>query len=201
MLPVHGGADTTRLRRPIMRCMAPIKFQFYETHLGAKLDGEIRRHGEVANPAISADWAGKVLHMRTKLHRGPDAKTRAAAPPVEHRDSACGAPVSAAQSSAACRGQRFPRRTCTLPDGRNVIEMDAVGMHGRLNTHLDGTVFARLNALALVGMSSGAQDLDNEARLEAVSDIVAESRAVVDEHTDASGFAYDIGANVATAVG
>lgn len=74
-------------------------------------------------------------------------------------------------------------------------------MHGRLNTHLDGTVFARLNALALVGMSSGAQDLDNEARLEAVSDIVAESRAVVDEHTDASGFAYDIGANVATAVG
>jgi len=42
-------------------------FRFYREHLGAELEGEIRRHGEVPNPNIPADWADKVLHARMRL--------------------------------------------------------------------------------------------------------------------------------------
>lgn len=41
--------------------------QFYAEHLGAKLDGVIRRHGD--NPAsnVPADWGNKVLHARLEI--------------------------------------------------------------------------------------------------------------------------------------
>jgi SAM-dependent methyltransferase len=65
----------------------------------------------------------------------------------------------------------------------------------------EGTTFVQLNAVALVGMSERAQDLSSEARLAAVGTIVAESRDLIAAQTDASGFAYEIGANVAMAVG
>lgn len=42
-------------------------FRFYETHLGAKLDGVIRRHGDMPNPSIPADWSSKVLHARLEI--------------------------------------------------------------------------------------------------------------------------------------
>lgn len=42
-------------------------FRFYEQHLGAKLDGAVRRHGDMPNPNLSADWADKVLHARLEL--------------------------------------------------------------------------------------------------------------------------------------
>lgn len=42
-------------------------FRFYQTHLGAKPDGEIRRHGDMPNPNIPADWSGKVLHARMQI--------------------------------------------------------------------------------------------------------------------------------------
>lgn len=42
-------------------------FAFYAKHLGAKLEGEIRRHGEMPNPSIPADWSDKVLHARMQL--------------------------------------------------------------------------------------------------------------------------------------
>lgn len=65
----------------------------------------------------------------------------------------------------------------------------------------DGATFVGLNAVALIGMSSRAQEFGNERRLEAANAIVMESRDVIDANTDASGFAYAIGANIATAIG
>src|SRR5690606_16545021 len=65
----------------------------------------------------------------------------------------------------------------------------------------DGPAFLHLNAMALVGMSSRAKDLSDEARGEAVKLIVADSRPVLSAHTEAGCFAYEIGANVATARG
>lgn len=42
-------------------------FGFYVRHLGARWDGDIRRHGDMPNPNAPADWAGKVLHARLEL--------------------------------------------------------------------------------------------------------------------------------------
>ncbi|HSJ30762.1 MAG TPA: VOC family protein [Longimicrobiales bacterium] len=42
-------------------------FNFYRDHLGATLEGEIRRHGEMPNPNIPGDWGDKVLHARMRL--------------------------------------------------------------------------------------------------------------------------------------
>lgn len=65
----------------------------------------------------------------------------------------------------------------------------------------DGNTFVHLNATALVGMSERAQDLSSEARAAAVGAIVADSQELILANTDASGFAYEIGANVALATG
>jgi PhnB protein len=42
-------------------------FRFYQQHVGATADGEIRRHGEIPNPNIPADWSDRVLHARMKI--------------------------------------------------------------------------------------------------------------------------------------
>ena len=42
-------------------------FRFYEQHLGAELDPVIRRHDDMPNPNIPADWGQKVLHARLEL--------------------------------------------------------------------------------------------------------------------------------------
>lgn len=65
----------------------------------------------------------------------------------------------------------------------------------------DGATFVHLNAVAMVGMSERAQELSAEARTAAAGAIVADSQDLIAKNTDASGFAYEIGANIATAVG
>lgn len=42
-------------------------FRFYQQHLGATMEGVIRRHDEAPNPNIPADWADKVLHARLAI--------------------------------------------------------------------------------------------------------------------------------------
>jgi PhnB protein len=42
-------------------------FEFYQEQLGAKLDGVIRRHGDMPNPDIPADWGNKVVHARLQI--------------------------------------------------------------------------------------------------------------------------------------
>jgi ubiquinone/menaquinone biosynthesis C-methylase UbiE len=60
----------------------------------------------------------------------------------------------------------------------------------------DGTVFVRLNAMALVGMSSASATLDEAARQRAVARITEESADIVRVSSDAAGFRYEIGTNV-----
>ena len=42
-------------------------FRFYEEHLGAKLDGVIRRHGDFPGSNVPADWGSKVVHARLEI--------------------------------------------------------------------------------------------------------------------------------------
>jgi PhnB protein len=42
-------------------------FRFYEEHLGAKMDGVIRRHGDSPASNLPADWGNKVLHARLEI--------------------------------------------------------------------------------------------------------------------------------------
>ena len=42
-------------------------FRFYEQHLGAKLDPVVRRHGDMPNPSMPAEWSNKVLHARLQI--------------------------------------------------------------------------------------------------------------------------------------
>lgn len=65
----------------------------------------------------------------------------------------------------------------------------------------DGMVFARLNAMALVGMSAAGKTMSAEARMAAVDAIAAASADVVRAYSGPDGFVYDITSNVATARG
>lgn len=63
----------------------------------------------------------------------------------------------------------------------------------------DGSVFVRLNAMALVSMSTQASTLDDKGRQRIVDAIVSDSAELVRSHTDDAGFAYEIGTNVVLA--
>lgn len=63
----------------------------------------------------------------------------------------------------------------------------------------DGSVFVRLNAMALVGMSAASKDMGDEKRAQVVEAITRDSAPVVEANTDERGFAYEISTNVATA--
>jgi ubiquinone/menaquinone biosynthesis C-methylase UbiE len=65
----------------------------------------------------------------------------------------------------------------------------------------DGSVFARLNAMALIGMSAASKDMSDKDRGEMAAAIARDSADVVRRHTDESGFAYEIGTNVTMARG
>lgn len=63
----------------------------------------------------------------------------------------------------------------------------------------DGSVFVRLNAMALVSMSTQASTLDNEGRQRIVDAIDRDSAELVRSYSDDAGFSYEIGANVVLA--
>ena len=42
-------------------------FRFYQEHLGATSDGEVRRHGDMPNPNIPDGWSSKILHARLAI--------------------------------------------------------------------------------------------------------------------------------------
>ncbi|HTS89867.1 MAG TPA: methyltransferase domain-containing protein [Gemmatimonadales bacterium] len=63
----------------------------------------------------------------------------------------------------------------------------------------DGLLFARLNALALIGMSAAAKTLTDTERERLIDGILRESEPLVAQHTDNAGFAYEIGATVTIA--
>lgn len=63
----------------------------------------------------------------------------------------------------------------------------------------DGSVFARLNAMALVGMSAASKEMSDEDREQTVAAIVRDSAELVSSYTDDSGLAFELKTNVATA--
>jgi ubiquinone/menaquinone biosynthesis C-methylase UbiE len=65
----------------------------------------------------------------------------------------------------------------------------------------DGSVFVRLNAMALVGMSAASKQLDDEKRAQVVEAIARDSAEVVRANTDEKGFGYELGTSIATARG
>ena len=63
----------------------------------------------------------------------------------------------------------------------------------------DGAVFVRLNAMALVGMTTAAQTMSDEERTQVVHAITQDSSDAIRRYTDEKGLAYQLHTNVATA--
>jgi ubiquinone/menaquinone biosynthesis C-methylase UbiE len=63
----------------------------------------------------------------------------------------------------------------------------------------DGITFAQLNAMAVVGMSQQGKGMPEDERRRVVEAIVSDSAQALRRHTDGSGIAFTLAANVATA--
>jgi len=63
----------------------------------------------------------------------------------------------------------------------------------------DGSVFARLNAMALVSMSRESSAMSDEERQRIVLAVMRDSADLVGLHTDDAGFAFELGTSVAIA--
>jgi hypothetical protein len=59
--------------------------------------------------------------------------------------------------------------------------------------------FARLNAMAVVGMSAAAKTLDDEQRAQAIARITADSLGALQPYVEGDDLVFDIGSNVAVA--
>ncbi|HJS43013.1 MAG TPA: methyltransferase domain-containing protein [Gemmatimonadales bacterium] len=92
------------------------------------------------------------------------------------------------------------------PDPLATVLREA-GFHGIRSKHVsrtirfqDGSIFARLNTMALVSMSAQSSTLDDEGRQHLVAAILRDSAELVRMNTDDAGFAYEIGTNVVLAM-
>lgn len=65
----------------------------------------------------------------------------------------------------------------------------------------DGGVFARLNTMAFIGMSATGKSMNDQERKRALETIVTESAPVLQSYSDASGTAFELSTNLATASG
>ena len=65
----------------------------------------------------------------------------------------------------------------------------------------DASVFVRLNAMALIGMSASGKEISDEKRAQLAAAIAHDSIEVVQPHTGETGFTFELSANVATAKG
>jgi len=65
----------------------------------------------------------------------------------------------------------------------------------------DGSVFVRLNAMALVGMSAASKGMGNEERQAVATAIANDSAEVVTPYTEGAGLAFELSANVVLASG
>jgi ubiquinone/menaquinone biosynthesis C-methylase UbiE len=63
----------------------------------------------------------------------------------------------------------------------------------------DAAVLARLNAMAVTGMSPRARELSDERRSQIVDRIVEDSLAAMEPYRDGAGVAFEISTNIATA--
>jgi ubiquinone/menaquinone biosynthesis C-methylase UbiE len=65
----------------------------------------------------------------------------------------------------------------------------------------EGAPFLRLNAMALVGMSSLAREMSDQERKRVVETIIGESAPVLQRYRDGAGIAFELRTNLATARG
>jgi ubiquinone/menaquinone biosynthesis C-methylase UbiE len=65
----------------------------------------------------------------------------------------------------------------------------------------DGGVFVRLNTMAFIGMSAAGKSMNDQERKRASETIVTESAPVLQGYSDASGTAFELSTNLATATG
>jgi ubiquinone/menaquinone biosynthesis C-methylase UbiE len=81
-------------------------------------------------------------------------------------------------------------------DGFHEVRVDTVLHDVRFE---DGAMFARLNAMAVIGMSEKGKALTDVERGALAGRIAVESQAVVERHTKDGAFVLTLAANVATA--
>jgi ubiquinone/menaquinone biosynthesis C-methylase UbiE len=65
----------------------------------------------------------------------------------------------------------------------------------------EGAPFLRLNAMALVGMSSAGKKMGDQERKRVVDEIVSQSASVLQQYAFGSGIAFELSSNLATAKG
>jgi hypothetical protein len=65
----------------------------------------------------------------------------------------------------------------------------------------DGAAFVRLNTMAFIGMSAAGKSMNERERKRASETIVTESAPVLQGYSDASGTAFELSTNLATATG
>lgn len=63
----------------------------------------------------------------------------------------------------------------------------------------DGPLFARLNAMAVIGMSEKGKGLNETARGELAGQIAVDSQAVIDRYTTSGTFVFPLSTNIALA--
>jgi ubiquinone/menaquinone biosynthesis C-methylase UbiE len=63
----------------------------------------------------------------------------------------------------------------------------------------DGALFARLNAMAVIGMSEKGKALNEAARSELAGQIAHDSQAVIDRHAKNGAFVFTLSTNIAVA--
>jgi hypothetical protein len=63
----------------------------------------------------------------------------------------------------------------------------------------DGAPFLHLNTMALVGMSTAGNTLNDQQRKQIVQTILSESEPVLQSYTETSGIAFELSTNLATA--
>jgi SAM-dependent methyltransferase len=66
-------------------------------------------------------------------------------------------------------------------------------------TFADGALFARLNAMAVIGMSEKGKGMNEAARGELAGQIAADSQAVIDRYTRNGAFVFTLSTNIAIA--
>ena len=65
----------------------------------------------------------------------------------------------------------------------------------------DASVFVRMNAMAMVGMSAASAAMDDSRRAEVVERIIQDSSEVVAPFAEGAGLAFELSSNVAIAAG
>jgi SAM-dependent methyltransferase len=66
-------------------------------------------------------------------------------------------------------------------------------------TFADGALFARLNAMAVIGMSEKGKGVSDAARGQLAGQITADSQAVIDRYSRNGAFVFTLSTNIATA--